>query len=182
LRCLQSRCKRVQNMPQTPKKHGRAAAGGFNPCSCRAPLEVPAPWNPKITIQCKNAPTGIPNSNRRIVAPMRRIDRCINLCNDPPIRQKNVFFGVKRGRIQNKARAWKQGLKRPVEPPKPQYSANPLSREFRTSNGARQLRGSSSLPPRVFAKARATFGALRLAAASTRAQTLSQGTESGRIP
>jgi len=50
-----------------------------------------------------------------------------------------VFFAVKTGMIQNKARAWKQGLKRPVEPPKTQYSAKILRREFRTSRGARQL-------------------------------------------
>jgi len=62
-------------------------------------------------------------------------------CDDPPIFQTNLFFGVKRlqdpeqsddpptfqkknvsrlkrGRIQNKARTSKRGLKRPMEPPK----------------------------------------------------------------
>ena len=53
--------------------------------------------------------------------------------------KKNVFFGVNRGRIQNKARTWKRGLKCPVEFPKTQYSAKVLWLEFRTLGGVRQL-------------------------------------------
>jgi hypothetical protein len=40
--------------------------------------------------------------------------RTSDRCNDPAIFQKNVFFRVKRGRIQDKARTWKRGLKCPV--------------------------------------------------------------------
>jgi len=44
--------------------------------------------------------------------------------------QKNLFFGVNKGMIPNKARTWKQGFKRPVEAPKTQHSANILRRKF----------------------------------------------------
>jgi len=63
--------------------------------------------------------------------------RATYLCDDPQICQENVFFGVKRVRIQNKIRTWKRGSKSPMESPKPQYSARIFRREFRTSGGAR---------------------------------------------
>jgi len=33
------------------------------------------------------------------------------LCDDPPISKKNVFGGLKGGRIQKKPSTWKQGIK-----------------------------------------------------------------------
>jgi len=52
--------------------------------------------------------------------------------------KKLVLFLVERGRIQNKARTWKHGFKRPVEPRKTGTSAKILWRELRILGGARQ--------------------------------------------
>jgi len=56
--------------------------------------------------------------------------------------KKNPFFGLKRGRIQNKAWIWKQWLKCPVEPPKThntvQKSSNRNS-ELRVARGGKGL-------------------------------------------
>jgi len=61
------------------------------------------------------------------------------ICVDRPVFCKKVLFGVKRDRIQNRTKTWKQGTKRVVDPPKTQYSAEILRNGIRTSSGARQL-------------------------------------------
>jgi len=47
--------------------------------------------------------------------------------------------------IQNRTKAWKQGLKRPEEPAKTHYSAKIIRREFRASGGERQAAGLKPL-------------------------------------
>jgi len=82
---------------------------------------------------------------------------------------KNVFFGVKRGGIQNSTRICKQEFKCSVELPKTQHSAKILRGEFRTSGGARGWRAKA---PRMAAKHFTPDGARqirRLAAACAKA-------------
>ena len=81
-------------------------------------------------------PNRAKHPEKSLLHPARRIDA---LCFDPPIFQTNVFFGVKRGMIQNKARTWRQGFKRPVKPLKIHNSAKFLRREFLTLSGAQQF-------------------------------------------
>jgi len=72
----------------------------------------------------------------------RTSNRCIAAqCDDPPICQKNVFFGTIAHRIQRDATTWKQWELHPVETRMTPYSAKMLWLEFGTSGGVRQLQG-----------------------------------------
>jgi len=69
--------------------------------------------------------------------------------------EKNVFFGVKRDRIQNRTGTWKQGKKRVVNPQNTQYSAKILRDKLRVANlgwraAAARLKPLAAARPRLF--------------------------------